>query len=131
MALIGTISGSFTSTGSFGTVYIAGEMTASNPIEDNNSLLKISRLETKSLKIDQNLDGEGELLFDDKSDGRPNKMVSFSNPGFISNEIEFKEHTWSIDNLPKFMSYRIKIILASTNQVYVPRIKDLRVITLA
>ena len=52
MALIGTISGSFTSTGSFGTVYIAGEMTASNPIEDNNSLLKISRLETKSLKID-------------------------------------------------------------------------------
>ena len=41
MALIGTISGSFTSTGSFGTVYIAGEMTASNPIEDNNSLLKI------------------------------------------------------------------------------------------
>ena len=78
-----------------------------------------------------NLDAEGDILFDDKSDGRPNAMVPFSNPGFISNEIDFKEHQWSIDNLPKFMAYRIKIILASTNQVYVPRIKDLRVITLA
>ena len=78
-----------------------------------------------------NLDAEGDILFDDKSDGRPNAMVPFSNPGFISNEIDFKEHQWSMDNLPKFMAYRIKIILASTNQVYVPRIKDLRVITLA
>ena len=34
-------------------------------------------------------------------------------------------------NSPSFRSYRIKIILTSTSQVYVPRVKDLRVIALA
>jgi len=33
--------------------------------------------------------------------------------------------------LPSFKSYRIKLIMTSTNQVYVPRMKDLRVIALA
>ena len=58
-------------------------------------------------------------------------MVAYSDPGFLSNEIDFKEYAWTADNLPKFMTYRIKIILGYTNQVYVPRIYDLRVITLA
>ena len=78
-----------------------------------------------------NLNNIGEVVNKEKNDGRPDKMVAYSDPGFLSNEIDFKEYAWSADNLPKFLSYRIKIILASTNQVYVPRISDLRVITLA
>jgi hypothetical protein len=79
-----------------------------------------------------NLNNKGEVRDAEKNDGRPNRQVPFADPsGFLSSELDFKEFTWSIDNLPKFLSYRIKIILASTNQVYVPRIKDLRVITLA
>jgi len=36
-----------------------------------------------------------------------------------------------MDNLEPFRYYRIKLVLSSTNQVYVPRVKDLRVIALA
>ena len=78
-----------------------------------------------------NLNNIGEVVNKEKNDGRPNSMVAYSDPGFLSNEIDFKEYAWTADNLPKFMTYRIKIILGSTNQVYVPRISDLRVITLA
>jgi len=39
--------------------------------------------------------------------------------------------TFTIDQLPAFRSYRIKLLLTSTSQVYVPRVKDLRVIALA
>ena len=78
-----------------------------------------------------NLNNVGEIVDKEKNDGRSDKMVAYSDPGFLSNEIDFKEHTWSIDSLPKFLSYRIKIVLSATNQVYVPRIQNLRVITLA
>ena len=79
-----------------------------------------------------NLNNENKVIDKERNDGRPDKMVSYADPsGFLSSELDFKEFSWSIDNLPKFLSYRIKIVLLSTNQVYVPRIKDLRVITLA
>ena len=36
-----------------------------------------------------------------------------------------------LEDLPQYRNYRIKIVLTSTNQVYVPRMKDLRVMALA
>jgi hypothetical protein len=51
--------------------------------------------------------------------------------GFISQNLDYNEYSFSIDQLPAFRSYRIKIVLTSTSQVYVPRIKDLRTIALA
>ena len=48
-----------------------------------------------------------------------------------SENIDYKELTFTIDQLPAFKSYRIKLLLTSTSQVYVPRVKDLRVIALA
>ena len=45
--------------------------------------------------------------------------------------LEFKEHTFTRDQLPSFKSFKIKILMTSTSQVYVPRMKDLRVIALA
>jgi len=51
--------------------------------------------------------------------------------GFLPEEIEYKEHVFSIDEVSSFRSFRIKIIMTSTSQVYVPRMKDLRVIALA
>ena len=43
----------------------------------------------------------------------------------------FKERTFTMNDLPSFRYYRIKIVMTSTNQVYVPRMKDLRVLALA
>ncbi len=49
----------------------------------------------------------------------------------MSNEATFKEYEFNMEDLPEFKYYRIKFVLTSTNQVYVPRISNLRVITLA
>lgn len=79
-----------------------------------------------------NLNSKNEVISFENSDGRSDIFVSPTQSlGFEADDIEFKEYTFTIDKLPSFKSYRIKLILTSTNQVYVPRIKDLRVIALA
>jgi hypothetical protein len=50
-----------------------------------------------------------------------------SNPGSQA----FSEMQFTIDRLPTFNNFRIKIIGTSTNQAYVPNIKNLRVLALA
>ena len=64
----------------------------------------------------------------DRSDALVTKVNSY---GFDSNAIEFRDYTFTADQLPAFRSYRIKILMTSESQVYVPRVKDLRVIALA
>ena len=79
-----------------------------------------------------NLNTKDEIINFEDSSGLPDKFVSQSNSiGFTSPEIEYREYMFTSDQLPSFRSYRIKIVLTSTNQVYVPRVKNLRVITLA
>ena len=79
-----------------------------------------------------NLNTKNEIISSENSDGRSDTFVTPTQSlGFESSDIEFKEYSFTIDKLPSFKSYRIKLILTSTNQVYVPRIKDLRVIALA
>ena len=79
-----------------------------------------------------NLNYKGEVISQADNDGLPDKLIPKSNSsGFDNESLEFKEYTFSVDDLPSFKTYRIKILLTSTNQVYVPRIKDLRVMALA
>ena len=51
--------------------------------------------------------------------------------GFNSSDLEYTEYVFTADQLPSFRTYRIKLLLTSKSQVYVPRVKDLRVIALA
>ena len=79
-----------------------------------------------------NLDSNGEIITPENNDGQSDKFITKSNSyGFESETIEFKEYTFTADQLPAFKAYRVKIVLTSTSQVYVPRAKDLRVIALA
>jgi hypothetical protein len=79
-----------------------------------------------------NLNTKNEVINFADSDGRSDVFVTPTQSlGFEASDIQFKEYVFTIDKLPSFKSYRIKLILTSTNQVYVPRIKDLRVIALA
>ena len=48
-----------------------------------------------------------------------------------SHELVYRDYTFTADQLPPFRCYRVKVVLTSTSQVYVPRMKDLRVIALA
>ena len=79
-----------------------------------------------------NLNDRGEVISVQDNDGSSDKLVPDTNTyGFDPKEIEFRDYTFTADQLPGFRSYRIKIVLTSTSQVYVPRMKDLRVIALA
>jgi hypothetical protein len=79
-----------------------------------------------------NLDYRSQIIAIEDNNGKPDSFVTPSTSlQFNSPELDYKEYTFTIDNLSPFRSYRIKLIGTSTNQVYVPRIKDLRVIALA
>ena len=67
------------------------------------------------------------------NDGTSDKLVPVSDAseGFLSKDLTFKEYVFTVDELPSFKSYRIKLVATSTNQAYVPRIKELRTIALA
>jgi hypothetical protein len=79
-----------------------------------------------------NLDPTNQVINIQNNDGRPDKFITPSNSlGFLPSEINFTEYSFSMDQLPPFRSFRIKVVVTSTNQVYVPRLKDLRTIALA
>ena len=79
-----------------------------------------------------NINTKGEVLLPELNNGEPDIYAAPSDVGgFESSDLAFKELTFTAENLPKFNSYRIKFVLASVNQVYCPRITELRAITLA
>ena len=79
-----------------------------------------------------NLDDRGRVISIENNNGESDVFVTKTNTyGFTSQELQFKDYTFTMDDLPAFKSYRIKIVLTSTDQVYVPRVKDLRVMALA
>ena len=79
-----------------------------------------------------NIDDAGGIISIQNNDGLPDKQIQKSNVlEFESKDLEFKEYTFSVDQLPSFKNYRIKLVITSTSQVYVPRIKDLRCIAIA
>jgi hypothetical protein len=79
-----------------------------------------------------NLDDKKQIINFEDSDGLPDRFIQPSlSLGFDSRTIDFREYSFTADGLPSFRSYRIKLVLTSTNQVYPPRVRNLRVIALA
>lgn len=79
-----------------------------------------------------NLTTSGDIINLSDSNGLPDKIVPKTDViGFDSDELDFREYEFTIDNLPTFRYFSIKIVGTSTNQSYPPRVKDLRVIALA
>ena len=78
-----------------------------------------------------NLNSRGELINAQDSDGQSDKFVPKTNQYGFGDTSNFKDYAFTADDLPAFRYYRIKILLVGTSQVYVPRIKDLRVMALA
>jgi hypothetical protein len=77
-----------------------------------------------------NLNNLGEVIDLELSDGKPDKFVE-KNPILNFESNNFYEYEFTINNLPSFSYYRIKLIMTSTNQSYVPKLKDIRAIALA
>ena len=70
-----------------------------------------------------NIDERGQIIDVANNDG--------SSDTFVSPAEDYREHTFTIDELPSFKSYRVKLLLTSTNQANPPKIRNLRVIALA
>ena len=80
----------------------------------------------------KNLNVRGQVINASDNSGQSDKLVTKSSAyGFDASTLQFKEYTFTADRLPAFRHYRIKIIMTSNSQVYVPRMRDLRVIALA
>ena len=68
-------------------------------------------------------DNDGFIVTDEsKNDGRPDTIVTPSESN------QFKDYQFTVDNLPEFTGFTIKIVMLGTNQAQPPRIKDLRAI---
>ena len=79
-----------------------------------------------------NLNERGQVISIDESDGKTDALTPPSEAsGFVSDQLQFKELTFSVSDLPSFRAFRVKFVLTSTNQVYVPRVSNLKVIALA
>tara|TARA_B100001029_G_scaffold135219_1_gene114084 strand:- start:17 stop:760 length:744 start_codon:yes stop_codon:yes gene_type:complete len=79
-----------------------------------------------------NLDQDGQVIDLAKNNGQSDTFIAPTNEeSFDSNNLEFNPYEFTIDNLPSFKSYRIKLVATSTSQVYVPQVRALRVIAFA
>jgi hypothetical protein len=77
-----------------------------------------------------NLNNLQEIINAENSDGRPDNIIS-KNPIIDFESNNFSEYEFTANNLPSFTYYKIKLIMTSTNQAYVPQLKDIRVVALA
>ena len=79
-----------------------------------------------------NLDENGRVRTSDKSNGKSDVLIPVSDPtGFIPEELQYREYTFTANELPSFKSFRIKFMMTSTNQAHVPRLTGLKVIATA
>lgn len=78
-----------------------------------------------------NIDSEG-VVDITNSDGSSDVNVPKTDTvGFSPEELIYRDYEYTIDELPSFRYFSIKVVGSSTNQVYPPRLRDLRIIALA
>ena len=79
-----------------------------------------------------NINGVGQVINLADSNGSSDIFIpKVNSTGYNSGDLEFTEYVFTADELPSFRTYRIKILLTAVSQVYVPRMKKLRVMALA
>ena len=79
-----------------------------------------------------NLNSRGQIITPENNNGESDVFVVKSNTyGYDSRDLDYREYTFTVDQLPSFRTYRVKLNLTSTSQCFVPRVKELRVIALA
>ena len=79
-----------------------------------------------------NIDDFGNTIDISNNDGTPDVFTEKNYvTQAISNVDSYSNYEFTANNLPDFKYFRVKVVLTSTNQAYVPKIKNLRAIALA
>ena len=73
-----------------------------------------------------NIDQFGEIINKSNNNGKPDDRIAAS-----IDTPDFRDYQFSINELPPFTAFQIKIDMVGTNQAQPPFIKDLRAIALA
>ena len=73
----------------------------------------------------KNLDSAGDVLNPDNNDGQSDKKI----PASLNNQ--FVEYEYTVDNLPQFTAFQIKVVFSTTNQSESPELMDFRTIAVA
>jgi len=79
-----------------------------------------------------NLLATGQIIDPAKNNGLPDKLVPKTDKiAYTSDQVVWNDYEFTIDNLPTFRNFSIKLVGTGTNQAQPPRVKGLRVIALA
>ena len=79
-----------------------------------------------------NLFPTGQIIDPSKNSGLPDKALPKTDViAYTSEQVVWKDYEFTIDDLPTFKYFSIKIVGTGTNQAQPPRVKNLRVIALA
>ena len=79
-----------------------------------------------------NLFNTGQVKDPYNSDGLPDKLVPKTDViAYTSKQVVWNDYEFTIDSLPTFRYFSIKLIGTGTNQAQPPRVKNLRVLALA
>ena len=79
-----------------------------------------------------NKDAAGNVIDASKNSGLSDtKIVKSDIFGNLSRELNFRSLTFTVDNLPDFRYFSIKLVGSGTDQAHPPRVQDFRVIALA
>ena len=73
----------------------------------------------------QNLDSSGGVIASANNNGQSDRKVN------ASLEDQFLEYEYSVDDLPQFTGFQVKVVLSSTNQAEDPELLDFRAIAVA
>ena len=79
-----------------------------------------------------NLLATGQIVDPAKNNGLPDKLVPKTDKiAYTSEQVVWNDYEFTIDDLPTFKNFSIKLVGTGTNQAQPPRVKGLRVIALA
>jgi len=79
-----------------------------------------------------NLLATGQIIDPAKNTGLPDKALPKTDViAYTSDQVVWNDYEFTIDDLPTFKNYSIKLVGTGTNQAQPPRMKNLRVIALA
>jgi hypothetical protein len=70
-----------------------------------------------------NIDSSGNVIDINKNEGLPDRMIPSSD-----NEQDYKEYEYTVEVPYTFTGAQVKIIMTGTNQAYIPKIKNLKII---
>jgi hypothetical protein len=71
----------------------------------------------------ENIDENGNIISEANKSGRPDRNILPSNT-----LDDFRNYEFTVNNLPLFNGFQVKIIMTGTDQAHVPLIRDNRVI---